>query len=55
MTVTYFAPLRKGAGKQRRRLLPFSYSIAAFSEINKYQRKKKEGGAPLLGLAKSIY
>jgi len=53
MTVIYLAPLGKGAGEQRRGLMPFLYSIRAFSEFNKYQRRK--GGAPLLGLAKSIY
>ena len=49
----YFLPLGKGAGEQRRGLMPFLYSIRAFSDIKKYQRKKK-GGDPLLGLAKSI-
>ena len=42
MTVIYFAPLGKGAGEQLRGLMRFLYSITAFSEINKYQRKKKK-------------
>jgi len=43
MTVVYFAPEGKGAGEQRRGLIPFLYLIRVFSEMNKYQ----EGGAPL--------
>ena len=53
MTVIYLASLGKEDGEKRRGLMPFLYSIRAFSEINKYQRKK--GGARLLGLAKSMY
>jgi len=41
MSVIYFAPLGKGAGGQRRGLMPFLYSIRAFLKINKYQRKEK--------------